>query len=387
VEQIAGRAAAALAAIAGLVGYVLVIGGVVVWLRLEHDGLASEAVLAATPHDELFIYGLETILAWVVFLALGGAAFVAFSARSAGADVGAVAVGAFGGVATTAGIVKTFGDGEAWWVLAIVVGLAALVLPIATGETDRWPRVIRVLVAALLGAALASGVLWIYQNHSTFAILAVLLVVLSFVWIGWGLQRRLALGRDLDLELAAVPAGQRQFRERLWRRRTPHSWLVGIGSGALTAGLVAFAAVVVGGAAVAVQVDGKHAFNRTRITLQNGKCIAGFYITRNDTEVLIAGHFTQADADNGLKPSLVSIRRDDVAELQVRGPRRPLKPGAKAKPEDKTYLRHIKCDHALTKPTSGENSNDKAGTTGATGKGGTKGANGTNPTNGANGTN
>jgi hypothetical protein len=127
--------------------------------------------------------------------------------------------------------------------------------------------------------------------------------------------------------------------------------------------LTAFAAVVVGGIAVWVQVDRQHAFNRVRVTLENGHCFSGSYLTRNDNELLIAAWIPPRQGpehkpSKGQKPAIVSIRRDETAELQVEGPRRAV-----------VDVIADTCTHPLTKPTAGESPKDGSGS-GGSGSGG-----------------
>ena len=120
-------------AVAGLAGYVFVIGGIVVWLRADHAGLPGDLVVASTPSSDLLAVGL--LFLWQGVVTAASAALVAVVV-----GVMLLVIGALQGRAR----------------IAVIVGLAALVLAAVIFAILDWAITTATVVGGALLYALAS---------------------------------------------------------------------------------------------------------------------------------------------------------------------------------------------------------------------------------------
>jgi hypothetical protein len=387
VEKVANKVLAALAAVAGLVGYVILVGGIVVGVRVEQDRLSSEAIVSATPHDELFLYGIETIAAWLALLAIGALGSLVIANRRGPVKwylpVSSAVAGALGCFfAVDLGEKGLWG----WFTVVVVAAIVALVVAVSRADTG-WGRT-KPLLVWLLGAALAMGVILLFENHNAPAMGCVLGIVASLVLIGLGLAARGSYPRRVSDDLTRLaeeerkslndaPTGERariKTRYAELRAKAAKPWrlerLAEVSTPVLTAVLVAYTAIAIAVGGIVLQLDRRRAFNSARITLENGNCVEGSYITRNDTEILVAGKLALRDKKPRRveeRPSLISLRRDEVAEIQIRGPRSGISP-----------LVNARCRTVLSKPTAGEDTGGgkKGGGAGIVGQVGPSGPSG-----------
>ena len=377
-ETLVTRISTVLAALAGLVGYPLLIGGVVVAARARREGLPYESVVAATPNNELFVFGAGTIAAWGLVLALAALTYLVVTAEPGVVGGRVLAWAAVAGVPAGFYTVVAI-DGDGW---AFAPAGAAVLLWLGVLFRSRAAP-FRPFFVGVLAATFAAAVQVLFQNGNTRTLLIVLGLAALLLVLGWLFALRDKYMRVVEARLATVDKEERDALAQVPRERRPlvHAAYAEERARIRPQGfallgrraLIVYAAFGVGAAAVLVPLDRSNAYNHARVTLENGKCVEGSFVTRNDHDILLAGELPAAKKQpappfdrQDEKPVLLTIARDDVAELQVVGPRRPV-----------TALSNADCPFALAKPTAGEAEQGAAvGPTGPTGAHGAKGTRG-----------
>lgn len=139
---------------AGLAGYVFLLGGIIIWVRLKQAGLPAGPGVAALPRNELLAMGLQVIGSWILLVAITVAAAFAVSRAAIDELPWLGAGGLFGIVAFTGlrGILLL----DRWWATAvfgaIVLAGAGYGLVLASAEYVSW---VSVFLALLAGVGIA----------------------------------------------------------------------------------------------------------------------------------------------------------------------------------------------------------------------------------------
>jgi hypothetical protein len=316
VEGTFGRIAAVVGAVAGAAGYVLVIGGLAVWIRLHSLGLPADVGVAATPREHLFVIGIEVLALWLGLLLVAVAATFGLAATvQKDHDWWAVlAAGAIGAAGSLAALVA----GDVWhWIAGAVVGIVILIVAVALGSTRArfkdadWPR-------SAIGAAftvLVVVLLWFATDglDDWRTIVASLVVVVGLVVLATARlvapRNRARYERYLREVLAKPelsPDARDHFEERLRllkERRSPLEWL------SKPLWIAVIGAVLLGLVALASQADDDTVLEQAYVRFKDGGCIRGGFVTQNPNDVLLAGPNRDV---------IRAYRLDDVAEVEVR---------------------------------------------------------------------
>ncbi len=311
-----------LAALLGLAGYVLVLGATILWLRLSEVDLPTQVPVSIASQEELIALGAQAVAVWLVLVG----ALMGLGAWIATGDPGR----------------RQFGYAEAG--LALAVTLATL-LPLETG--DHW--LLLLPLAAILWTSYRALRIW----PSLEAVATVLLPIAVGVAMAFLLS---TLGNDNHIATAtgatsifgalmlATPRLQKwrarqdanqmgvariEAERQLGERRRSNSprliealkdgggpsrppavmWI-----GRIAASLLIL--VLIGAVAVASQIDRDKDFHKALVSLKNGDCIEGSYVTHGGDQIVIG----QPGEDEGDEHGRISsIPAEEVLELQVYG--------------------------------------------------------------------
>jgi hypothetical protein len=332
--EAASNVIAAIVAVLGATGYIILLGAVILWVRLREAGFSKEVPLSFASREELLVIGAQALAVWLV-LAL---ALAALSARLAGGngltrrDVAANLILGLGVTGATLAMI----EGREPWVIIPVAALAALSLLwfVGWGLTIRPPAAswIAAILPAGLGIVLPLFVSWIGDSELTGTVLT--------AWVAFALvlvcvpalksQRDEIAANDaavshleLDREhqtaghpgvppptptathlLATLQANLRAARARLWIR----------GAGVLSVGLL-----LLGSIAVASQFEKKHLFREAVVSLKSGRCLKGTYVARNKDHVVIGDQRGTKDEKSEVNRVLI-VPTADVVEVQLNDP-------------------------------------------------------------------
>ncbi|MET0559720.1 MAG: carboxypeptidase-like regulatory domain-containing protein [Solirubrobacterales bacterium] len=325
--DLAAKVVGFLAALLGLAGYVLLIGATIVWLRLKEAHLPTEASLALAGREELIATGAQAVAIWLILAILFGCLAVWIAAGDPGR--------------------RRFGKAEALFAIAVTTsaafaldspwspGLVALPALVAVGTalvcwSRRPPRqaALSALLPAAAGLTVAYAVWRLGKNGFADAFGEALIftaLMLAAPWLQHTKARweanQAAIAQLEPLGKAVGPEGKTTLRllEELRRPRAagggPRSivWLRGIAIGA-------FALLVLGGIAVASQVDREENFNRGVLLLANGTCVSGTYIVRGDDQIVLA-HAKKGEKQKQLSPRhrIATFATKEVREVLIYG--------------------------------------------------------------------
>jgi hypothetical protein len=319
VVDLATKIIGALAALLGLAGYVLVVGAAVLWLRLDHVHLPTSVVIASAAREELIAIGAQAIAVWIAFVSVLVllAAWIANGRKRR----------RFGyleaGLALTLTLATLFAeDSQAPGLIAIPM-LAALVAigaavvlrrPFETVATVAIPT----LLAIGLGYALANVGLINDLAASIGATLIFGSLVLLTPLLQGGVTGREANRRALE-QLKVIDVEEKGPDRNL---RPVATALAGAESRlpALTrleqVGVVLLALIVLGVIAVTSQINREKDFHRVLLSLTNGDCVNGTFITRGNEQIVIGQPGKSEDDPEG---RISLIPASEVLETQVYG--------------------------------------------------------------------
>jgi hypothetical protein len=323
--DLASKVVGLLAALLGLAGYVLVIGATIVWLRLKEAHLPSEAPIALAGREELIATGAQAVAIWLILAVLFGCLAVWIAVGDPGRRRFGKAEALFAIVVTTS---AAFALDSAWspWLVALpglVAGGTAVACwlrrpPLEAALSALVPAAAGLLVAFAVWRLGKNGFADAFGEALIFTVLMVAAPWLQHTRARWEANRA-AIAQLEPGGKAEGTRGKTELRllEELRRPRAagggPRSivWMRGIAIGAL-------ALLVIGGIAVASQVDREENFNRGVLLLANGECVSGTYIVRGDEQIVLA------QAKNGEKQEGSSTSRrvatfptEEVSEVQI----------------------------------------------------------------------
>lgn len=312
IEKVVG----VLAALLGLAGYVLVIGSAVLWLRLDQADLPPEVPVALASREELIVLGAKAVAVWL-----------ALTASFAG-------LGAW--IVTGDPERRRFGYGEAG--LALTVTLSTL-LAVGTDRTElllfpavaagvavvgaliAWPSLEAVgaaLLPAIVGTVLALALAALDGNDAATAVGATAIFVVLLLATPYlqssrsrqganqaALARLQREGRDKQPSFAALVAA---LAEQSRPRPTALVWIERIA-------IVTITLLLIGAAAVASQLDHKENFNKALVSLTNGDCLVGTYVTRGKDLLVIA----EPELPGPDNPRVTALPMKEVLEVQIYG--------------------------------------------------------------------
>lgn len=293
-------------AVLGATGYVLVLGATVLWLRLRDARLPTEIPLSIASRQELIVMGAQALALWLLL----GAIVLVLAVWRIRADgrqqqVGMLAFGLGFLLALAAHLAVTTHVGWLPWALA-----APALLLVAGGAVLYRPPV-QLMGALLLGLAGATLVWSVFnladEHHWRTLAGASGLIVLVFFGVPALHARRLrreaneaALAQLEDerrrlLETpGAVPGDPATIDALIAQLRLQ------VGAGAATRGrsvrsslrwiaLALLLLFLLGGLTLAAQLDRRHDFRGIVLTLKNGRCLRGTYLSRDGERIVLAG--------------------------------------------------------------------------------------------------
>lgn len=318
--DLAAKVIAAVTALLGLAGYVLVVGAAVLWLRLDHVHLPTSPVIASAAHEELVAIGAQAVAVWIAFAAVLGllAAWIAsgdpkrrpFGYREAS-------------LALTLTLATLFAEDSPAPELAAIPALAALLAIAGVAWRRRTVETVATvaiptLLALGLGFALANVGLINDVAASIGAILIFGLLVFLTPRLQGGVVGSQANRGALE-QLKIRGAGEEEPDRDL---KPVAAALAGAETGLpslsrLTqVGAVLLALLVLGVIAVTSQVNQEKDFHRVLLSLSNGDCVKGTFIARGSEEIVI-GQPGKSEEDPEGRISLIPA--SEVLEMQVYG--------------------------------------------------------------------
>jgi hypothetical protein len=307
-----------LAGLLGLAGYVLVLGATVLWLRLAQAHLPTEVPVSLASHDELIAMGAQALAVWVVLVAVlaGLVAQVLSEERRARHRP---VVDLVLGMALAGSILAAEGATRILWVLpGLAVALVAFAILVYRPSGDAlW----RTLAPAASGGVLVWAVwrLAETQRAVTLAGAAIMLVVVLIAVPELRTRHKRRVGtEDALAKLAAIkkpnPDEERLIAD-LRQRARPASRRGRLATRLRWAALAAAALLLMGGIAVASQLERKANFRAAFVSLDTGRCVVGTYLGRNDSEVVLGA------PSGDYRARVVEIPAERVLELQISDPR------------------------------------------------------------------
>lgn len=305
-----------LAALLGLAGYVIVIGSVILWLRLNEVHLPPEVPVALATREELIVLGAKAVAVWLA--------------------LAAALIGLGTWLVTGDPERRRFGYGEATLALTMTLstllalaterpellalpGLAAVIVVI--GALIAWPSLEAVgaaVLPAIVGTTLAVALAAMNNgNDAATAIGATaIFVVLTLAtpslqtWRSRQVANRAARVR-LEIEGKAEGKALAPLIAALGGEgHEQPSVLAWVQRGAVAALIL----VLIGAAAVASQLDRDENFHKALVSLTNGDCLVGTFVTRGTDQLVIA----EAGSESTHRRVTV-IPAKEVLEVQVYG--------------------------------------------------------------------
>lgn len=328
VVDLATKVLAALAALLGLAGYVLVLGATILWFRLDQAGLPHEVPISIAQREELIAIGAQAVAIWLLLVVV----------------LGGLAAWIVNGDPER----RRFGLGEASLAITITVsavlaldssapGLVALpcfvVLVVAGGAWFMWPStetVVAAILPAVVGLGLAFALAAVHGNGfaqaagATFIFGALLLVAPTLQrWRARQEANRAAIDQiGVRAQVLGAGAGEDDpVAEALARggaagRSGAVLWIRRI-----ALGLVSL--LILGVVTVASQVERDENFHEALVGLANGDCVVGTYIVRGSDQIVLArpslAEGSEVNKERDPQPRITAIPTKEVLELQVYG--------------------------------------------------------------------
>jgi len=305
-----------LAALLGLAGYVIIIGSAILWLRLGEVHLPPEVPVALATREELIVLGAKAVAVWLA--------------------LAAALVGLGTWIVTGDPERRRFGYGEASLALTMTLstllalatdrpGLLALpgsaAIIVVIGALVAWPSLEAVgaaVLPAFVGTTLAVALAAMDNgNDAATAIGATAIFVvltLATPWLQTWRSReeanRAARVR-LEIEDKADETRLAPLIAALGGEGHPRpSLLAWVQRGAIAALIL----VLIGAAAVASQLDRDENFHKALVSLANGDCLVGTFVTRGTDQLVIA----EAGSESAHRRVTV-IPAKEILEVQVYG--------------------------------------------------------------------
>jgi hypothetical protein len=386
---ILSRLLAGLAAALGAAGYVYLLGATVLWLRLHNADLPTEVPLSIATRSELIVIGAQALVVWLV-LAVLLALVLASVLRSDWPGPAATIANATMGIAIAFSVfVAVDQDKPALLLPALVAALIACVA--AAVFAPPGIRLTHTILWSAAGAASGFSISELVDSEEFGSLAAawgatIALLVIAIALRGqWrrredsaaalaALEQRVAaIDKEIDTCVKADPKDPRLPRLRQQRgalestaSQVRRKFGIPVVASARPvwlwwrwAALIVFGLVVLGGIAVATQLDESKDFEKAVVALDNNTCVQGTYIARDENRLVLA---EQPDTEGSEDVRVAVIPAAKVVEVQVG---RPLGEPAALEP--------VKCAGA-TYAQAAEKTDDKAtGSAGPPGPPGPKG--------------
>ncbi len=317
--DLATKVIGVLTAILGAAGYVLILGGAIVWLRLSQAGLPTEMPVSLAAREEMIVIGAQAVSVWLVLLAaLGG--LVAWIVT------GAPERRTFGvpeaGFALAVTVAVSFArEGGEWWAIVLPALGGLIILRGAVWFSPSLESMAAALLPAAVGVVVAITLPYLSHGDNIATGVSSALVFAALLLLTPALQRwrnRQERNRDGIDQIRVLRLGSEARSERLdrlalalgegpRRNSTALIWIGRVAAGSL-------ALLALGGMAIASQVDRNEDFHEALVSLTNGDCLVGTYITHGGGQIVLA----QPESVAGEATARVaSIPEKEILDLQV----------------------------------------------------------------------
>lgn len=338
--DLVSKIAGILAAVLGTAGYVFVLGAAILWLRLHQADLPAEVPVSLAAREELIAMGAQAVAVWVLLLAaLGAIATWIVTGDPGRRHFGYREAGLAVTVTVSSLLVLEGGPG---WMLALPI-LAGLI--VFAGALYFWPSADAVAAMVLpigIGFGLAVTLSHLSNSNGMATSIGATLMFGTLLLFAPPLQRwrshqesnRSALAQ-IEVEHPDVEAAETHPLEplvtALKQGPTADRPVAIVWIGRVAIGLAALLAL--GAVSVASQLDREGDFHSALISLTNGDCLHGTYITRGASQIVIA----QPALKDAAGPTRVTAIPDkEILEVQV----------YRTKGEGRNLTRDAQCAHS-----------------------------------------
>lgn len=315
--DLAGKIVAFLASLLGLAGYVLLLGAAIVWMRLRMVDLPPNLSVSLAAREELIVIGAQAVAMWVALACvLGGLAawIVTGDPDRRHFDLGD------GALALTVTLAIVFARAPGSAELLVLLPLSAVAI-VASGALSFWPSNEAVsAVVVPIGVAVALGVTldFLDAGNQVATAAGATFIFGALVLLAPSLRERrarqeanraaLTLLRDGAGPQGTAPPEIIAALERhppASERSTAILWI--------ERGGIAFAVLLVlGVVSVTSQVDPDGDLNKALVSLSNGGCVSGTFVTRGKDQLVIAD-----STENDTAARIAVIPTKEVLEVQV----------------------------------------------------------------------
>jgi hypothetical protein len=321
--DLASKVIAALAALLGTAGYVLVLGAAILWLRLQKVDLPTEVPVSLASRQELIAIGARAVAVWVLLVTvLGGLAAWIVSGDPQRRRFDRNEAGLALGVTISALLAL---DSAVPWVV-LVPGLVAFYTTFKAVQA--WPSLDAVTAVVLpigAGLVLAFALSFLVQDDGVATLIGATFIFGVLVLVAPSLQRWRAQQEINQKALVQLEVQQHTSGDDLSEHDPLATALKQQGRGPSRSGIVVWiqrvavvsvALLVLGVIAVASQIERDEDFHRALVSLTNGDCIKGTYIARGSEQIVLAQPNLKGDDK---VPRITAIPTKEVLEVQVYG--------------------------------------------------------------------
>jgi hypothetical protein len=314
-----------LAALLGLAGYVLVLGSAILWLRLHEAGLPPALPVSLATQQELIVIGAQAVAVWALLaIALAGLGAWIVTGDPKRRPFGYIEAGLALTVTLSTLLALEIGETGLIAIPAFAVGITALV---ALVVWPSWEAIAALLLPTGIGVGLAALLSAMGNvNHAATAAGATFIFGALVLLAPW-LQSWRARQDANQAGLASLKAIQGTGETKTEDDKDPLAAALARGGGRRRspavvwverAAIAAVTLIVIGAVAVASQVSRSKDFNAALVSLTNGDCIEGTFVTRGNEQVVLAEPDPE-DAGKDKNARLTAIPAKEVLEVQVYG--------------------------------------------------------------------
>ncbi len=342
-----------LAALLGLAGYVLVLGSAILWLRLHEAGLPPAVPVSLATQQELIVVGAQAVAVWALLvIALAGIGAWIVTGDPKGRPFGHVEAGLALTVTLSTLLALETGETGLIAIPAVAVGITALVALIVWPS---WEATTALLLPTGIGVGLAVLLSAMGNaNHAATAAGATFIFAALVLLAPW-LQRWRARQDANQAGLEGLKAVKRTGETGIKDDEGPLAAALEQGGGrprssaivwVERAAIVVITLIVIGAIAVASQVSRSKNFNSALVSLTNGDCIEGTFVTRSSEQIVLAEPDPEDDGENE-NARLTAIPAKEVLEVQVYGGEEeggPLVPDAECAGSEDVLVRPAEAD-------------------------------------------
>jgi hypothetical protein len=317
------KIAAALAAVLGLVGYVLVLGAAVLWLQLRQEGLPRVVPVSIAAHEELMVVGAQALAMWVVLLAvLGGLATWIASGDPERRRFGYW--DALFALAISLATVFAFDASSdwKWWLAAMPLGTALVLVVVAICYWPSRDTVAAALIPIGFAVGLGAALAFLGNGNEVASSAGAVVIFGTLVILAPTLQRWRTGTKNTQTAISRIEQEERGRLVEALKTDTVDDtpvaivWIKRIALGVSVL-------LVLGVIAVTSQVEKHDDFHKAVVELKNGQCATGDYVTASDDKVVLAQpRFKKADnekeeEDDEDETRLALIPTDEILEVQL----------------------------------------------------------------------